>query len=489
MSVAGSFDDEGNLDLATLVTNLNNELPEPKTIETATENNQNVFPVLVTAKYGKYEIDGKGKIEKISGIELSQSAITIIEGEEYTPITLTATLTGELMGKKVTWNSTNTNLVTVNNGKVNLAETLSGDSHTAEIEAIVTVDNEEYKNTCIVTYVETQVVGLAITKPVLANSKYELNLTTTGTNTTGEIEVQGKGILGGILELKSGDLSKISITTQDNRTTYVSVGDVTLSGTKAKSELTAQGDTEASTPENITVKFNGTDVGNVEVTVETPKPLATEALVLTGTNSPYVNYTDGNGTTRLCRVLYNDATHGLQIITNSSVENVRLGSSDPNYTTGTALQKAQNSYNNAIVNLNNKAESYNNASLSYDARCVGSIATVTNDILANKDDETPTQTNGHKGEDTHYEEDYNTMEELNLNTEDCWLASRVVIGKYFEVRRIFSKTLSGSYLFTSTGKSDLPIYGFRPVFLLKSNVKVSGGEGTSGSPYILEAGN
>lgn len=228
--------------------------------------------------------------------------------------------------------------------------------------------------------------------------------------------------------------------------------------------------------------------------------------------SPYVNYVDANGTTRLCRVLYNDTTHGLQIITNGSVETVTLGEEDPNYTTGTDIENAQNSYNNLVVDLNNKAESYNNNTYSSDARCIGSTATVTNGMMANKDEEelltNPNNysyldtyvTQGFKGTDTHYGADSTQMYSLGIgNIGDIyWLASRDVYSisdvSYFGGRTVDSYgagdvSSSNLWYVEYDGYTKSYLYGrsngFRPVFLLKSNVIIIGGSGTETDPYTL----
>ena len=102
--------------------------------------------------------------------------------------------------------------------------------------------------------------------------------------------------------------------------------------------------------------------------------------------SPYVKY---NGLD--CRVLYNDETHGIQIITAESVEDVNMGTNDDMVTpddfeyTGTVVlddnfKKAVASYNNAVDNLNNKAKTYmDKKGIATDARCLGSIPMLTSD--------------------------------------------------------------------------------------------------------------
>lgn len=161
LSIAGSFNDVGNLDLQMLLGNLEKELPsETTTIET----DNGDFPVTVTAKHGKYEIDGNGKIEKISGISLNKKNITFTEGNSVTTETLVATLTEDLGGATVIWNSSNTGVATVNqNGEVSISENLSGNSNTTEIEAKVEVNGEEHVAKCTVTVVETVVHSIEIT--------------------------------------------------------------------------------------------------------------------------------------------------------------------------------------------------------------------------------------------------------------------------------------------------------------------------------------
>ena len=107
----------------------------------------------------------------------------------------------------------------------------------------------------------------------------------------------------------------------------------------------------------------------------------------------YIKYDTGktnigdNGVV-LCRVLYNDATHGLQIITDKNITQkvdgvdtaieVILGV-DGDYVASTET------YNNAIETLNDEAEKYLNTTYAYDARCVGSASTVENGMYINKD--------------------------------------------------------------------------------------------------------
>ena len=219
---------------------------------------------------------------------------------------------------------------------------------------------------------------------------------------------------------------------------------------------------------------------------EPEKPTAEDTLKA----GDYVTYPSAQGDIE-CRVLYDSTSeYGVQLITSACVGNdVTLGDSD--FTT------SMNSYNNAISTLNSAAEAYNNSDYST-ARCVGSNPT------------TPSAEAGYytftefsssysgklKDADTNYETDYNQMEALEINNiaDAYWLASRYVSSSSdlssFNVR----------YVNTSGGvnRSDLcrvgsggnayaynRSYGLRPVFTLKSGIKVTGGNGESGTPYTL----
>ena len=204
----------------------------------------------------------------------------------------------------------------------------------------------------------------------------------------------------------------------------------------------------------------------------------------------YVTYPSAQGDIE-CRVLYDSTSeYGVQLITSACVGNdVTLGDS--------AFTTSMNSYNNAISTLNSAAEAYNNSDYST-ARCVGSNPT------------TPSAEAGYytftefsssysgklKDTDTNYETDYNQMESLEINDIDdrYWLASRLVRSSsnnsYFYVRSVItsgsvaSSGLCGVY---SGGDAfaNFNSYGLRPVFTLKSGIKVTGGNGESGTPYTL----
>ena len=234
--------------------------------------------------------------------------------------------------------------------------------------------------------------------------------------------------------------------------------------------------------------------------------------------SPYVLYNN-----LLCRVLYNDDTHGLQIITDDNIKNeageeekVTLGYNDPTVTAddfiykGTLtlsdkFKKAAASYNNAVNTLSKKAEDYKGTK-AIDARSVGSIATLENGEFQGDTSGMFTGTeiyletyslNGiFKNTDTNYNEDVTKIKNLGINaTSNTLLASRNVNSDSsyttFYVR--YLNTSGGIYDYNLCGVRfsgnmgiGSPSYGFRPVFLLSSDIQISSGSGSSEDPYVIE---
>ena len=250
---------------------------------------------------------------------------------------------------------------------------------------------------------------------------------------------------------------------------------------------------------------------------ETPVIVAEKVLKTDSTateakdKSPYVLYNN-----ILCRVLYNDDTHGIQIISADNVENVTLGSGDTlvgnadfEYdglaTINDNFKLAATSYNKAVTTLNNKAKTYKN-STALDARCLGSDPVPTNGVFAEdvagywSDSSKYVKENGwnnkFKTSDTKYTEDVAKLNSLGLNiSTDSWLASRIVdsssSGTYFNVRLVDSRgtTLRSSLCNVDSNGCVLsysPDFAFRPVFLLPSGVIISGGDGSSENPYVIE---
>ena len=189
----------------------------------------------------------------------------------------------------------------------------------------------------------------------------------------------------------------------------------------------------------------------------------------------------------VCRVLYDaNSEYGLQIITNDCIKEngeyveVEISSDD--------------GYNNAVGNLNKKAEKYKNDTYALDTRCVGS-----NPKYKNSESDYA-EYNGiiHpvKEKDANYEMDYNTLEKLNLLNikETYWLASREtqignvyngnigiicylrVVGKEMaQISGCAKEIYNDRFVYANRGD----INGLRPVFTLRGDLKIVSGDGKS----------
>lgn len=100
-----------------------------------------------------------------------------------------------------------------------------------------------------------------------------------------------------------------------------------------------------------------------------------------------------------------------------------------------------------------------------------------------------------KKTDTNHEIDYEKMKQLNINdiNVEYWLASREVsedYTNYFGIRTIYEDgdlSIGNICLVNDNSRTDefIRSKAFRPVFLLKSNIKITGGSGTEVEPYTL----
>lgn len=235
-------------------------------------------------------------------------------------------------------------------------------------------------------------------------------------------------------------------------------------------------------------------------------------IVKTAEPGDYVNYVDGNGDTILCRVLYNDSTNGLQIVTDDVVKEnntdrlIYLGKNDScNKVEGnmSSYKRAQNSYSRAILTLNEYAMEYLNYNISYDARCIGSLPTNKNKenglFVGSYSYSEQYINNLYKNTDLNYENDLEQLDELGIKNinKSYWLASRSVDERsnvtYFDFRYINKNNgLNQYYLYyispsgaIGATEGDIPKYCFRPVFYINANVKIISGDGTENSPYVL----
>ena len=206
----------------------------------------------------------------------------------------------------------------------------------------------------------------------------------------------------------------------------------------------------------------------------------------------YVWYIDAYGTQQKCIVLYgpensNYSSYGIQIITADTV-------------TDSFTLSGFNSYNSAIITLNAEAEKYRKKDdeIVELARCVGSVpdnpnseAGMHNSSYSYMKD----YNNTLRDADTNYEADWNQMNSLVIHNigKYYWLASRNVYANGsssgFVVRRVLTNMLHYSNLYSVYSNGQTFPYdqnnGLRPVFRLKSGIKVTSGDGTPENPYTL----
>ena len=275
--------------------------------------------------------------------------------------------------------------------------------------------------------------------------------------------------------------------------------------TKAKQakEQTEQAKSNEESSLNEAVKYvEDLGTSNDGGSTPNPTPTLTTKDLKAGTYIKYDTGVSSVGTNGVvtCRVLYDASSqYGLQIITDKNISNVKLGGSD--WATASA------SYNNAIQTLNTEAGKYLNTTYAIDARCVGSVPTNQNGTFTNKNSENagPVQlgftssvsgANNMKGADTNYETDETQMNNLSIFTtgENYWLASRNV-NSYsflciFLVRFVNTDgdltNFSLCNVDNDGGARGWSVArGLRPCFALKSDIKITGGDGTSGNPYTM----
>ena len=226
-----------------------------------------------------------------------------------------------------------------------------------------------------------------------------------------------------------------------------------------------------------------------------------------------------------CTVLYDKAyneekgtNYGIQIISTDIIKNsegtkvaVNLGSNDETVD-GSGFNKARNSYNNALKRLYDEAQKYLNTTYASEARCVGSDPADPDWDTETDEAEYFTRNEGDedyysymknyygtfKDSDDKYDKDWTqmgTIEGIKPVSDYYWLASRNVNSDSyhgnFYVRSVnTSGALNGRglCLVRSRGRALGFSYadGFRPVFTLKSDIKITEGDGVD-TPYRLES--
>lgn len=228
----------------------------------------------------------------------------------------------------------------------------------------------------------------------------------------------------------------------------------------------------------------------------------------------YVKYPDKNGNNILCKVLYNNADYGVQLVALNPVDIVTLGYNDSTLPLEIASQsnfeKAKYSYNNAIITLNNKAETYRNPKYTDEggARCIGSVPDNLNseasDYFTSSYSYMSKYNDTLKNKDKNYEEDWNQLNVIDSRkitdtskSSLYWLASRSIgssdlVSDFYIRRGDSSGNLyywSGLFNIYSNGRTYgySQSMGFRPVFSLNSTAKVKDGDGlTEDTAFNLE---
>lgn len=218
----------------------------------------------------------------------------------------------------------------------------------------------------------------------------------------------------------------------------------------------------------------------------------------------YVEYNSGNGYNGKWRVLYNDNSNKLQIVSTTIVESLTLG--------GETIEDVKASYNNGIDILNNACQKYINSSYAKSARSIGSnpiepedktIQTCKLSFLWNDSYDT-----GIKVADLNRESDItaiNTYMPDVVSLEDpYWIASRNIelneddngnasVDFYIVINGIPGGAWSNCIfiLHHEGGNNQTWQYtrtaGIRPVITLKDDIEISDGNGSETEPYRLIA--
>lgn len=211
--LSSSINDDADTNIDTSI--LETELKEIKGISIEKQGDKGSLPWTVSVKEFKFQIKEDGTIESVdNGIYLSQTKLKMVEGQGS--VKITATLEKGITGT-ITWTSSNTNLVTVTSGTVDVV----GTSGTALITAKVVdeITKKEYSAVCQVDIAQKVTEILSEDLTIEKGKKQRLNITS---KPTGMIED---------LEYSSSDTSKV-IVNENGEVTGVSSGEaiITISG-------------------------------------------------------------------------------------------------------------------------------------------------------------------------------------------------------------------------------------------------------------------
>ena len=169
-------------------------------IEINTKGEDGKLPYTVSKSGYVFQIDEHENIKRVNGISLNKTSIKLLKGETEK---VEATLAG--IEGTITWTSSNTNIVTVDNGIV----TALGDSGTATIKASVTSGGINYETTCTVMIV-SKLTSISVSNlRVQEGSSAQLQVNTTPSNNVED------------LSYESGD-TNIVIVNEDGMVTGIS---------------------------------------------------------------------------------------------------------------------------------------------------------------------------------------------------------------------------------------------------------------------------
>jgi hypothetical protein len=169
------INDNNNASIDTTI--LEQELNANGITDITKEGENDGLPWTVTVNGYIFQIKEDGTVESVNGISLSQTTLKMVQGQEEL---ITATVTEGITGT-VTWLSSNTSVVTVNNGTIKAV----GTSGTADITA--SVSGTDYSAKCTVTIV-SKVTAISVSDlTVEEGSSKQLTVTTTPSSDTEEL--------------------------------------------------------------------------------------------------------------------------------------------------------------------------------------------------------------------------------------------------------------------------------------------------------------
>lgn len=164
-----------------------------------------------------------------------------------------------------------------------------------------------------------------------------------------------------------------------------------------------------------------------------------------------------------------------------------------------SLEATRNDYNNVIQTLHSKAQTYLNTDYASVARCIGSVPSNPTSEASGYFTSTEPYMSKYNGtfkeQDWNFNEDWNQMVKLGIESfagQYCipsryWISSSTQTS--FAMRSVNSENVwnGGGVTIRSDGTINCVAItsGFKPVFTLKSEIKVTGGNGTRYNPWQL----